>query len=260
MTGTAATPSTIQDLVVSQFGPQAHAYVASAVHAQGADLEALAERLAAERPARLLDLGCGGGHVSFAAAPYVGEVVAFDLSAEMLAAVAAEAERRGLANIVTQAGMAERLPFPDGSFDAVVSRYSAHHWGDLAAGLAEARRVVKAGGRAVFMDVVAPDDALLDTFLQTVEMLRDPSHVRNRSPREWRSLAEAAGFVVEEEVGRRLRLEFSSWLARIGTDPVHAQAIRSLQAGASSEVRRHFEIEPDGPFTLDTRTVVLKAR
>ncbi len=249
----------IQDLVARQFGPQAKAYVGSTVHAQGADLDALGRRLALERPARLLDLGCGGGHVSFTAAPHAEAVVAYDLSAEMLGAVAAEAARRGLANISTRQGTAERLPFEAGGFDAVVSRYSAHHWSSLAAGLAEARRVLKAGGRAIFMDVVAPEDALLDTFLQAVEMLRDPSHVRDYAPRQWRALAQAAGFEVEEETPRRLRLEFSSWLARIGTSSVHAAAIRSLEAGASEEVRRHFEIEADGSFTIDTLTLVLKA-
>lgn len=249
----------IQDLVVRQFGPRAGAYVGSAVHAQGADLEALGDFLARQRPARMIDLGCGGGHCSFNAAPHAGEVVAYDLSAEMLEAVRAEATARGFANITTRQGPAERLPFPDGAFDAVVSRYSAHHWSSLPAALAEARRVLKPGCPAVFMDVVAPEAPLLDTFLQTLEMLRDPSHVRDYAGREWCSMAEHAGFGVEETVPRRLRLEFASWLARIGTSDVHAAAIRSLQMGASGEVRAHFEIEADGSFTVDTLTLVLRA-
>lgn len=250
---------TIQDLVARQFGPKARAYVESAVHAKGEDLEAFARRLEAERPASVLDLGCGGGHVSFAAAPFAGEVVAYDLSAPMLEAVADESRRRGLSNISTRQGVVEHLPFEDGCFAMVASRYSAHHWSDVPAGLAEARRVLKTGARAVFMDLMAPASPPLDTFLQTMELLRDPSHVRDYAAREWRAFAAAAGFVVEEETPRRLRLEFSSWLARIGTSPVHAAAIRSLQAGASQEVVRHFQMEPDGSFTVDTLTLVLTA-
>lgn len=245
--------------VAALFGPQAGAYVASAVHAAGADLDGLKALLQQERPARLLDLGCGGGHVSFTAAPFVEEVVAYDLSADMLAAVASEAARRGHGNIVTRQGVAEALPFADGTFDAVASRYSAHHWRDLPAALGEARRMLKRGGLAVFMDVVAPDWPVADTFLQALELLRDPSHGRDYSRAEWETELAAAGFAVEAATPRRLRLEFAAWVTRIRTPELHVAAIRALQAGANADVARHFEIEPDGTFTLDTLALVARA-
>ncbi len=257
---TAPTPSAAalpasghEGLVSAQFSPRAEAYVTSIVHAQGADLEALAAALTGQSQARVLDLGCGGGHVSFTAAPHVAAVVAYDLSERMLDAVRREAVTRQLGNIETVWGLAEKLPFPAASFDVVVSRFSAHHWGDLAAGVAEARRVLKPGGRAIFMDVVAPKTALLDSFLQTIEMLRDPSHVRNYSVAQWTETARIAGFApVGVPVERRLRLEFASWIARINTPEIHAAAIRSLQVGASQDVLAHFAVESDGTFTLDT--------
>lgn len=257
MSATPGTVASIQELVAQQFGPQANAYVTSAVHARGDDLDALSAALESHAGARLLDLGCGGGHVSFTAAPRVREVVAYDLSSHMLAAVTAEAAARGLTNISTVEGVAESLPFGDASFDVVVSRYSAHHWHDLDAGLSQARRVLGPQGRAIFMDVVAAEHPLLDSFLQTVEMLRDPSHVRDYSVSQWRLAAEAAGFRVEEVVRRRLRLEFGPWVTRIRTPEAHVAAIRSLQASAALEVRRHFEIEEDGTFTLDTASLTL---
>lgn len=249
--------ATLQDLVARQFGPQAEAYVQSAVHAKGADLEDLATLVAGRGAARVLDLGCGGGHVSFTVAPHVAEVVAYDLSGEMLRAVAAEATRRGLANIVPVQGVAEDMPFPQGSFDFVVSRYSAHHWRHLPTALAHTRNVLKRGGRAVFMDVIAPANPLLDTFLQSVEVLRDPSHVRDYSVAEWSRAARAEGFQVQSVAERRLRLEFGPWVTRIATPDLHVAAIRSLQQMAPEEVRAHFEIEADGTFTLDTMTLTL---
>ena len=248
----------LETLVTSQFGSQAAAYVASAVHAQGEDLRAVAAEVEAVKPARVLDLGCGGGHVSFAAAPFSASVTAYDLSAEMLAAVAGEAAKRGLANIETRQGSVEHLPFDDASFDMVLSRYSAHHWGDVPAALAEARRVARPGATLVFADTTAPARAVSDTFLQTVEMLRDPSHVRDYSVAEWQAMLEGAGFAVTSTRPLRVRLEFATWIARMRTPSVFIEAIRALQAVMSDEVREHFGIEDDGTFFIDTAVFVAK--
>ncbi len=136
------------DAIVSQqFSPQAQAYLHSAVHALGTDLDDMAHLVGTQPQATALDLGCGGGHVAFRLAPLVHLVVAYDPSQAMLTVVADEAERRGLANLVTKQGAAETLPCASESFDIAVSRYSAHHWGDVPAGLAQMRRVMKTGGR-----------------------------------------------------------------------------------------------------------------
>ncbi|MBL8839884.1 MAG: class I SAM-dependent methyltransferase [Alphaproteobacteria bacterium] len=242
-------------LVDAQFGARAAAYVTSAVHAQGPDLERLSAIMRGRNDWRVLDLGCGGGHAAFAAAPHVAAVVAYDLSAEMLAAVSAEAARRGLGNVATRQGRVEALPFADGEFDAVVTRFSAHHWHGFAAALREARRVVRPGGTAVFMDAVAPADALLDTVLQSVELLRDPSHVRDWSIAQWHDALTRAGFAVAATTPGRIRLDFASWVARMNTPALQVQAIRALQGAMAQDVVAHFAIEADGSFMLDTATI-----
>jgi len=65
-----------KNAVERQFGEQAQAYLSSAVHAQGKDLQRLARLLEGSSEARLLDLGCGAGHASFVAAAKVAQVVA----------------------------------------------------------------------------------------------------------------------------------------------------------------------------------------
>ncbi|VAS26396.1 SAM-dependent methyltransferase [Klebsiella pneumoniae] len=125
------------DNVEKQFGSQASAYLTSAVHASGRDLQRLAERLADFPQAKVLDMGCGAGHASFTAAGQVAEVTAYDLSSQMLEVVAAAAKEKGFSNIVTQQGYAETLPFADACFDVVISRYSAHHWHDVGQALRE---------------------------------------------------------------------------------------------------------------------------
>jgi SAM-dependent methyltransferase len=255
--------TTHHDVVLDQYDGRAGAYLASAVHAAGADLDAMAALVGHRPDAVVLDMGCGGGHVSFTLAPQVSKVVAVDLSNAMLETVAGEAARRGLRNIVTMCSAAEASPCPDASFDVVATRYSVHHWQDFHAGLAQMRRAAKPGGLALFADVVSPaagaNAALRDTWLQTMELLRDPSHVRNASLDEWQASLASNGFVVDAVTRYRRRLEFASWIARMHTPEVHVAAIRSLQARAAAEVRDYFEIEADGSFTVDTVLIAAHA-
>jgi ubiquinone/menaquinone biosynthesis C-methylase UbiE len=239
------------DHVDAQFGPRAAAYVTSAVHAAGEDLDRIEALAAARSGGVALDLGCGGGHVAYRLAPVMASVVACDLSQAMLDAVAATAAARGLSNISTRQVRAERLPFEAASFDLAASRFSAHHWGDLAAGLSEVRRVLKADGRAVFVDAIAPERAAADTHLQAIELLRDTSHVRDYSAAEWTQGLSRAGLAVESVTRSRIRMEFKSWIERMGTPQGAADAILALQSGASAETRAALSIEPDGSFMLD---------
>ncbi len=245
---------THEQTVQQQFDPRAEAYLDSAVHSGGPDLEyakVLVQRTAA-RTDQALDIGCGAGHLAFALAPYLGRVVALDPSPGMLATVSSGAAQRGLRQIEVRQGSAESMPFPDGLFPLVCTRYSAHHWTRLEAAIREIRRVLAPGGHALLIDALGAEDALTDTYLQSTELLRDVSHVRNRSRSEWRSLLHSVGL---EEVEHRewpTRLEFSSWVARMRTPADRVAAIRTLQEAAPREVREALAIEPDGSFILRT--------
>jgi ubiquinone/menaquinone biosynthesis C-methylase UbiE len=241
---------------VEQYETRANDYVASAVHSTGADLDLMEAQVRGLGAARVLDLGCGGGHVSYRAAPHVAEVVACDVTPAMLQAVMASAAERGLSNIKVQQAPAERLPFADATFDVVLCRFTTHHWQDMEAGLREARRVLKPDGRAVFTDTIAAADPVLDTHLQAVELLRDVSHVRNYSLAEWIAALSRLGFAVSSLSAHRLRMEFASWIARTRAPELHAQAVRSLQQTAPPAVKAYFAIGEDGSFDLEVATLV----
>lgn len=248
-----------QEQVVDAFGSTAAAYLTSPSHASGADLGTLAAEVASTPAAQVLDLGCGAGHVSFAVAPHAQSVTAYDLAPQMLITVAAAARERGLANIRTERGAVEALPFADASFDWVLSRFSAHHWHDVPRALAEARRVLKPNGRVLFVDVAGAAHPLLDTHLQAVELLRDGSHIRDYRADEWLALFAQAGFEASVRERWRLPMVFDQWVARMRTPQVHVAAIRALWAAAPDEVREYFAVRDDGSFDIDVLMVEARA-
>jgi len=245
---------THEQTVQSQFDPRAQAYLTSAVHAAGPDLTRARELVGQAVPAAALalDIGCGGGHLSFTLAPHVARMIALDPSPGMLAAVSKAAAAKGLSGIEVRQANAESLPFEDRSFDLVSTRYSAHHWTRLPEAVREVARVLAPGGHALVIDTLGHEDPLVDTFMQSIELLRDPSHVRNRSVAEWRSLLQAAGLAELEHAEWPTRLEFASWVERMHTPADRVAVIRSLQEGAPREVREALEIGPDGSFTIRT--------
>jgi ubiquinone/menaquinone biosynthesis C-methylase UbiE len=152
------------------------------------------------------------------------------------------AAQRGLANVSFVHGVAEALPFPDASFDVVTSRLCAHHYADPARATREASRVLRPGGRYLQVDSVALEEPVQDTYFNALEVLRDPSHVRNARVSQWLATFAAADLAPTLVTQWKLRIEFEPWLARIGTARSLAEGIRSLMDAAPREVREALEL------------------
>lgn len=239
---------TIKQSVASQFGNVAANYKNSPVHATGHDLQLLGNLVAGSQ--HVLDLGCGAGHASIAAAPHCGTVTAYDLSSDMLSQVTALCQDRHISNISTRQGDVEALPFDDDSFDAIITRYSAHHWPNILVALREARRILKAGGKFIVIDIVAPEKPAADSFLQAVEILRDRSHVRDFRVTEWQRMLAMAGFSSEVVDQWRMQIDFSRWTTRMETPVAKVSMIEILFDESQAEIRATFDIEPTYNFKL----------
>lgn len=101
------------------------------------------------------DLGCGTGQVAAALAPFATRVVAVDDSAAMLA----EARRRlhDVANVELRSGELTDLPIGDGELDAAILSLVLPYLPEPAAGVAEAARTLRGGGRLVIVDMLPHD-------------------------------------------------------------------------------------------------------
>jgi ubiquinone/menaquinone biosynthesis C-methylase UbiE len=128
---------------------------------------------------KVLDVGCGPGTLAILMAKKVGdegEAVGIDAALEMIDRARAKAKKEGSAARFEPAAI-ESLPFGDQSFDAVTSTYMLHHLPDdvQARGLAEARRVLKPGGRLVIVDFASESHSFLGHLLSILGHLHGAS-------------------------------------------------------------------------------------
>lgn len=111
-----------------------------------------------------LDVGVGTGDLAFGlldASDRSARVVGVDLSPVMLDTVRRRAEAYAEGRAMPVLATAEHLPFADGSFDRMVAGFAVRNFGDLALGLREMRRVLRAGGRAVLLELSTPPNPVV---------------------------------------------------------------------------------------------------
>jgi ubiquinone/menaquinone biosynthesis C-methylase UbiE len=211
--------------------------------------ESLAWLLANAKPKptdKVLDVATGSGFTALAFARFTGEVVGVDVSTGMLEEARNRARVVGIDNVTFIESPAESLPFDDSSFDIVTCRIAAHHFLDIRAFLAETARVLKPHGRFVIADTTVPDeDPDAARWQNTVEVIRDPSHVCNYSPREWMGLVEQAGLTVQtvSDSGGGITIPMNDWVRKAGCTPEQVAQVRRLFETAPPSARALFGIQ-----------------
>jgi SAM-dependent methyltransferase len=236
----------INTKIQAQFGPNAAAYGRSAVHAQGPGLVRLVELTRPQPDWRVLDVATGAGHTAFAFAAYVAEVTAVDITSPMLATATELARQRGLSNIRFVQAPAEELPFATESFELVVCRLAAHHFGEIGRFVSEAARVLKLGGQLALLDNIVPGsrrrgkkaemERRAGAYLNAFEKLRDPSHVCCLSLDEWIDAYVTAGFTVVHQETNTMPLDFADWTARMQVSLPNRQRLRAMLLQAPEPV------------------------
>lgn len=188
-----------------------------ALHAAEKDVEeAIVRQLGAAPIEHLLDAGTGTGRMLELLAPQVKRAVGVDVSPEMLAIARDRLMRANLAHCQVRLADTYRLPFQTGGalsgIDAVLFHQVLHYLDDPGAAVAEAARVMRAGGRLLIADF-APHD---------LEFLReDYAHRRlgfsDKEVQGWFAVAglkSMAGEAIAPHVYSKEKLTVKIWVAQ----------------------------------------------
>ncbi len=239
-------PLSPKELTRAQFGRVASKYRCSADHTDVDDLDLLFTGLALDPGHRVLDVATGGGHTAAALAGRCGYVVASDLTPSMLREARVLATEHRAGNVGFTAADAEALPFPGEVFDRLTCRIAPHHFPDVRTALAEMARVIRPGGRIGIIDSVVPAEPSLDAFLNGVEKIRDPSHVRSYRVEEWIEFLAGTGLSLLQTASLWKTHSFPEWVARTGRPGPVREEVETIFLSAFPLARETFRIRTEG--------------
>ena len=237
--------STHQERILDQFTRQATPFsTASTI----TDENALRLIITAAKPAAqdtVLDVACGGGIIVCAFAPHVRHATGIDMTPAMLDRAQKLAREKGLANITWDRGDVEALPYADGAFEIVVTRFSMHHFLDPVRVFNEMVRVCAPGGRVVVVDMHASEDPAKAAEWNRAEKLRDPSHVRCLTLTELKMLYSAVG-LSPELTFYQLQDEIRNLLARSFPNPGDDVKMIEMYKASAEDDRLGIPVRRDG--------------
>ena len=249
--------------VQDYFSRTAEGYVASVSHSGGSDLQRLLELGEFSTDQQALDIATGGGHTALTIAPHVGHITVSDLTPRMLEKARDYLLAQGVTNASFTVADAEQLPFADASFDRVTCRIAPHHFPDMAQAVKEVARVLKPGGLYLLIDCMAPSDPELDTFDNSVEKWRDPSHGRSCTAEEWQGFFTQAGLEIEHREFFRRTHKYDDWTKRSQLPAREKEALEQFILTSATHIQDSFAVTRRADGHLDSFSndfILLKGR
>lgn len=173
------------ELIKSQFGREAEKYAVSKIHSNQEDLEFARSIINPQTNWVCLDIATGAGHLAHTLAKYSKNIVASDLTKEMLIQAKKIAIDKNIQNMEFEEFDVHNIPHQDNKFHLTTSRIAPHHFHDITKAISEMIRVTKQGGYIFIEDTVSPDSKEGSDLFNHIEILRDPSHIKDLSEKEW---------------------------------------------------------------------------
>lgn len=229
----------LKAFVRERFTKTAEVFGEYAVAHRVTEAETLARMVSANENDRAVDLACGPGTLALRFAKHVRWMCGLDFTPAILQRARQSAAHDGLLGKLTfLIGDAQVLPLASGSLDLAVTSYSLHHISDPACVIAEMARVVKKGGRVGVIDIEVPDDPKVRALNHRIEFIRDHSHSRSLTQREFESMFTAAGLRITAMEHKGHPRTFEHWMHVAGwkpSDPEYQEAHALLAASIEDD-------------------------
>tara|TARA_A100001037_G_scaffold306085_1_gene349084 strand:- start:4904 stop:5665 length:762 start_codon:yes stop_codon:yes gene_type:complete len=219
------------------FGSRSNSYLISKNHKEGSDLDILSNWSTESR--FILDIATGAGHAANAISQNIpSRTIATDISPKMVrTAISAYPSLEGVISD------AECLPFQSSTFDTIVCRIAAHHFPNPLTFLSEVARISAKPAIFLFEDNVAPTLPSLNTFLNKVEKLRDPTHIESYTENQWKHWIEEQGFTIEYTLTLKKNIEYLPWIRQSNTPPGNIEKLNDLFINAPPAAKKLFDIQ-----------------
>ena len=201
-------------------------------HSNEAAFKLIIKTVGIDRKDTVLDVACGPGMLTCAVAQVARDVTGVDLVPAMLKQAKLLQKQKKLSNMDWIIGDVSKLPFPDGRYTAVLTRFSFHHFLKPKNVLREMVRVAKPRGKIGIIDVFTKSP-IHSKMHNLMEKLRDDSHVKALSVEELNNLAENAGLKNIETKFYKLEIELEQQLSASFPNPGNGDKIRQLVANDS---------------------------
>lgn len=214
--------------IVAQFTRWAKPFADLPVHAEADSMAQTLAACAITPNMPVLDVACGPGIVACALAKAGAQVTGIDLTPAMLEQARQRAQRMGVA-VAYDCADAQNLPFAEGRFDRVVTRYSFHHVLQPAKVLAEMVRVCRPGGLVVVIDAT-PAPQCQHNY-DRAETLRDPSHTSALTLPQVLALGQQAGLEPVHTTQYRLESCLQDQVAPEDWQALHALFAQDIASG-----------------------------
>ncbi|MDQ1279190.1 MAG: hypothetical protein QG670_450 [Thermoproteota archaeon] len=190
----------------------------------------------------------------------VREVVALDVTPEMLVQTGKLAEERKLHNLSFCLADARNLPFQTKTFNVVSCRIVLHHIQEAGAAIAEMSRVLRKGGKLLIQDILGLDGKEARSYMDNIDRLRDPSHIKNYGREEWTNFLERGGLklVYSELIPGVYTLE--DWTTRSGTPSDCVYEIKTKLSNMPVNVSKYLKATHSGEdWAIQMRYILILA-
>ncbi len=231
--------------VRKNFGQRASEYRLSTTHGNPVDLERMINLIKPTSDDIALDVATGGGHTAIALSKFVNQVVAIDITPEMLAEAEMASNQESISNIEFRMEDVHKFNISDSQFNIVASRFAVHHFSDVKRALMEMCRVLKPGGKFYILDCSVFDGEEAEKEINHIELLRDSSHQCSYSPRLWHQLLMELPLTIDHTSLIIEQYELPRWFDRMGTDQNSREEIFRILNSLSAQGKIHYPFGDD---------------